>query len=141
MKSLLTSVALLLATGLHAFAGGPAKITNLDAALAKAKAENKLLFLEMGREDCENCQALREMVAKQKVKLPESAFVYADVNIDDPAMRKAFVRKFKVIGNILPFVVVAGPDGRQLGARAGSGTAEEYGALIEKARQKAAPKS
>ncbi len=140
MKSLLAA-AVFLAASLQGFAGGPAKITDLNAALAKAKAENKLLFLEMGREECENCQALRAMVAKQQVKLPESAFVYADVNIDDPAMRKAFMRKFKVIGSTLPFVVVASPDGRQLGAKAGPATAEDYGTLIEKARQKAAPKS
>lgn len=144
MKSLFATAAAFLFIGLTAMAAGPEKITDISAALSKAKAENKLLFLQMGRDDCENCQALRTMVAKKEVKLPSAQFIYADVNCDDAATMKVFRRNFKVIGNTLPFVVVAAPDGKQLTAKAGPGTAADFGALIEKARQKAgvtAPKS
>ena len=144
MKSLLASVAAFLFISLCAAAAGPEKITDINAALTKAKTENKLLFLEFGREDCENCQALRAMLAKKDVKLPAAQFLYADVNCDDPATMKVFRRNFKVIGSTLPFVVVVSSDGHQLAAKTGPATAKDYSDLIEKARQKAgvaAPKS
>ncbi len=144
MKHLSPVACALLLTITSAFAGGPEKITDINAALTKAKTENKLLFLEFGRVNCENCQALRAMLGKQQVKLPASQFLYADVNCDDPATKGVFRKKFKVIGNTLPFVVVASPDGHQLAAHSGAGTAAQFNELIEQARQKAgvtAPKS
>ena len=142
MKTLLAAAFALLFTSLAAVAAGPEKITDINAALEKAKAENKLLFLQMGRDSCENCQALRTMVSKKEVQLPVAKFVYADVNCDDSATMRVFARKFKVIGNTLPFVVVAAPDGTQLGARSGYGTAAEFTKLIHDASKKVAgPKS
>lgn len=129
----------LLAT-LNAMAGGPAKVTDINAAMAKAKAENKLLFLEFGREACQNCQALRAMIDKKEVSLPDTKFVYADVNCDDPATKQAFRSKFKVIGTTLPFVVVASPEGRQLATHSGAGTAQEYQKLLSSAEKKAGTK-
>ncbi|MDB6138718.1 MAG: Thioredoxin-related protein [Verrucomicrobiaceae bacterium] len=137
MKSLLASAAALLFIGMNAVAEGPSKITDINAALTKAKTENKLLFLEFGREDCENCQALRAMLAKKQVQLPASQFIYADVNCDDPSTMKVFRQKFKVVGSTLPFVILASPEGKQLVAKTGPGTAADFSALIDKARQKA----
>ena len=47
--------------------------------------------------------------------------------------------KFKIEGSSLPFVVVAAPDGTQLAARTGYGSAKEFEDLIRDA-QKAAKK-
>lgn len=136
MKTLLTAAFALLVTSLSVVAGGPEKITDINLALTKAKAENKVLFLQMGRESCENCQALRAMVSKKEVQLPAAKFVYADVNCDDPATMKVFRKKFRVVGSTLPFVVVTAPDGSQIGARSGPGAAADFEKLIHDAAKK-----
>ena len=137
MKTLLASLALLFATA--AFAGGPAKLTDLKSALETAQGSGKMLFVQMGREACSNCQALKGMIAKREVQLSESKYVYADVNCDDSKTRDLFSKKFKVEGSTLPFVVVAAPDGTQLAARSGYGSADDYAGLLRDA-QKAAKK-
>ena len=59
---------------LGSLAEGPQKETDLQAAMAKAKAGRKFLFLQMGTAECVNCQALRAMVEKGEVELPEGHF-------------------------------------------------------------------
>ena len=135
MKTLLASLAMLFATA--AFAGGPAKITDLKAALKVAQSQGKLLFVQMGRENCENCQALNSMIANSEVQLPPSQYVYADVNCDDEKTKELFVKHFQINGSTLPFVVVAAPDGTQLASRTGEGSARDYSNLLRDA-QKAA---
>jgi thioredoxin-related protein len=132
LRFLLLPVAGLIAS--TAFAAAP-KLTDVNEALSKAQSENKMLFLQYGREACGNCQALKAMIKSGKVQLSASKFVYADVNCDDPATRKAFSAKFKVSGSTLPFVVIAAPDGRQLAARSGYGTNVEYTKLIKDAEK------
>lgn len=134
MKAFATALALLFA--LPAFAGQK-PVTDLTAALAKAKAENKMLFVQMGRENCGNCQALKAMIKSNQVKLPEAKFVYADVNCDDPATDQLFSSKFKVQGSTLPFVAIAAPDGTKLAGRSGYGTAKEFESLIREAGKNA----
>jgi len=131
-KSILLPAATLIAT--VAFAAGP-KITDVNEALTKAQAENKMVFIQYGREACGNCQALKAMIKSGKVHLSPSQFVYADVNCDDPATKKAFSSKFKVSGNTLPFVVVAAPDGRQLAAHSGYGSDAVFNKLIKDAEK------
>lgn len=121
------------------FAASPAEITNINDALAKAKGGNKMLFLQLGREKCGNCQALKSLIKSEKVKLPATKFVYADANCDDAATMKAFSAKFKVTGHTLPFVVIASPDGTQLAARSGFGSEADFNKLIREA-EKAAKK-
>lgn len=134
MKTFIAALALLVA--LPAFAGQK-PLTDLNAALAKAKAENKMLFVQMGRETCGNCQALKAMIKSNQVKLPESKFVYADVNCDDRATDELFTSKFNVKGNMLPFVAIAAPDGTKLAGRSGYGSAKEFDALIHEANKQA----
>lgn len=133
MKTLLSLCILLTAT--LTFAGKPAAVTDINAALEQAKSENKMLFLQYGREACGNCQALKAMIKSSKVSLPESKFVYADVNCDDPATQKVFRSKFKISGNTLPFVIIAAPDGTQLAARSGYGSDKEFNQLIRSAKK------
>lgn len=141
MKTFLSSLCcLLLATA--ALAGGPDKITDLKSALETAQGSGKMLFVQYGREACGNCQALKGMIEKRQVRLSESKYVYADVNCDDSAASALFREKFKVSGSTLPFVVVAAPDGTQLAARSGYGTADQYEDLLRdasKAAKKLAP--
>lgn len=122
------------------YAKGPEAISDLGVALAKAKAEQKMLFVQYGREACGNCQALKKMIAEKDVRLAESKFVYADVNCDDAATSQAFKSKFKVEGKTLPFVVIADPEGKQLAARTGYGSVKEWEELIKDA-QRAAKKA
>ncbi len=137
MKTLFASFALLLASTV--LAGGPAKITDLKSALETAQGQNKMLFVQYGREACSNCQALKGMITKGDVRLSTSKFVYADVNCDDAKTIALFAKQFKVEGSTLPFVVVAAPDGTQLAARTGYGSADDYAGLLRDA-QKAAKK-
>ncbi len=117
------------------FAAKP--VTDIKAALDQAKAENKMLFLQYGREACANCQALKAMIKSKKVQLSDSKFVYADVNCDDSATKKVFASHFKVSGNTLPFVVIASPDGKQLASHGGYGTEAEFNKLIKEASKAA----
>ncbi|WP_395738677.1 hypothetical protein [Prosthecobacter sp.] len=137
MKTLLASLAILFATA--ALAGGPPKVTDLKSALETAQGQDKMLFVQYGREACSNCQALKGMISKGDVRLSPSKFVYADVNCDDPKTSALFSKQFKVKGTTLPFVVVTAPDGTQLAARTGYGSADEYAALLRDA-QKASKK-
>lgn len=137
MKILLASLALLCAA--TAFAGGPDKITDLNTALETAQGQEKMLFVQYGREACGNCQALKDMIAKRQLRLSESKYVYADVNCDDAKTSALFREKFKVEGSTLPFVVVAAADGTQLAARTGYGTSKDFEDLLRDA-QKAAKK-
>ena len=131
MKTLL-SLCLCLAATLT-FASKPEAVTNIKSALKQAKSENKVLFLQFGRKECEHCQELRALIHSNKVALPESQFVYADVNCDDPATRKAFQSKFKISGKLLPMVVIAAPDGTQLAFRSGPGSQRDFNKLIRSA--------
>jgi thioredoxin-related protein len=135
MKSLLSSCLVLLATA-TVFAAKPV-VTDINAALEKAKTEHKMLFLQFGRENCENCQALKAMINSKKVSLPESKFVYADVNCDDKATKKVFASKFSVSGNTLPFVVVASPEGKQLAGHGGFMSESDFNKMIATANKKA----
>jgi hypothetical protein len=135
MKSFFTAVFLLAASAV--FAAGPEPLTKLESALAKAKAEGKILFVQMGRENCPNCQALKAMIKKGDLRLSESKFVYADVNCDDPATNKLFSSKFDVKGNQLPFVAIASSDGVKLAGRSGYGTARDFEDLIREAGKQA----
>jgi|JI10StandDraft_1071094.scaffolds.fasta_scaffold42091_2 thioredoxin-related protein len=120
-----------------AFAGGPEKITDLSKALAQAKEQGKMLFVQLGRDECSNCQALRGYVREKDLRLSESKYVYADIDIDDAATRRLFDEKFKVSGNVLPFVVVASAEGTQLASRGGYGTVRDYEDLLRDAAKAA----
>jgi hypothetical protein len=127
-----------LAAGLAAsvWAGRLEPVKDLEKALRMAKEQNKLLFIQYGREKCGNCQALKGMIKEGSVRLRDSKFVYADVDCDDDATSKVFAKHFKVEGRTLPFVVIAGPDSKQLAARTGYGEAQAFEDMIRDAEKK-----
>lgn len=108
-------------------------VTELSVALEKARAEDKILFLLAGRENCPNCRTLRTFIEEGEVKLPSEKFVYADLNCDEPNQYREFSQRFSVEGRVLPFVIVADSVGRQFAARSGYGGPEEFTKLIDDA--------
>ena len=121
-------------------ADAPVAVTHLTAALKQAKTEGKMLFVLSGRENCGNCQALKDLISSGKLSLPAKEFVYADVDWDDEKEGELFEAKFKVSGNMLPFVVVASADGKQLTARSGYGTQKDFEKLLAAAQAAAKAK-
>ena len=113
-------------------------VTNLDAALTKAKKDKTLLFVLYGRATCGNCQALRSYLKTGHVRLASDKFVYVDLNCDDPAAQQEFGKHFKVTGNMLPFVVIADADGKQIDSRTGFGDETAFEKFIKAAAKKAA---
>lgn len=113
----------------------PVVYDDLKAKLEEAKQQQKLLFVDFGREACGNCRVLHELIEGRDLRLSSSKFIVANLNCDDPATKKLFYSKFKVEGKTLPFVVIADPDGNQLVSRSGYGTAKEYNDLIKEARK------
>lgn len=136
MKSLLASLLVLCAA--TAFAGPPAGITSLKAAIKAARTQGKFLFVQLGRENCGNCQQLKSMITQNELPLSDTRYVYADVDFDDLSTFDLFNRHFKADGEYLPFVVIAAPDGTQLAAHTGSGTLKDYKHLINDAEKAAA---
>lgn len=136
MKSLLTALALFVAA--TAFAGPPAGITSLKAAIKAARTQGKFLFVQLGRENCGNCQQLKSMITQNQLPLSDTRYVYADVDFDDLSTFDLFNRHFKADGEYLPFVIIAAPDGTQLAAHTGSGTLKDYKQLINDAEKAAA---
>ena len=114
-------------------------VADLKTALEQAKSEGKMVFILYGREACGNCQALRKMIASGDVRISDKEFVYADINCDDPKVNQAFGQRYKVDGNTLPFVVIAGSDGKQLASHTGYGDKDAFEALIHDA-EKSTPK-
>ena len=136
--SMVTAGVLLTAGG--SLAGRPEPVTDLDAALKKAKTEGKLVFVELGREGCGNCRALKGYIKSGMLRLRDSRFIYADLNCDDDGANRAFSQRFKVEGRMLPFVVIADSDGKQLAARSGYGEAQDFDDLIREGEKKAPKK-
>lgn len=117
----------------HAFAWE----NNLEQAIAKAKANNKMLFIMYGREACGNCQHLKKMIKGGTVNLEVNQFVIADINCDDKKQSPAFYKRYSsVSGSYLPFVVITRPDGTMLVSRTGYGKAADYQNLIQDAKKK-----
>lgn len=131
--SLVVVILSLAAIGGTALAKGPKAETKLEEAMVSAKADGKLLFIQMGRETCGNCQALKSYISSGAVRLPKERFVYVDLNCDNREASQAFFSRYKVDGNTLPFVVVADSEGKQLAGRSGYGSPEEFKKLVKEA--------
>lgn len=109
-------------------------IHNLEEAVTKAKAENKFVFVQYGRELCSNCQKVWDLLACKDVKLPEN-MLYADVDCDDPDTVQFFTMNFSIddASIWLPFIVVVAPDGSQLASCSGLHEPQFYRDMIENA--------
>ena len=135
MKQLLLFACLFV---LSACATGPQSTGNnpVTVALAKARAENKLLFIMESRDGCGNCRNLRDMIKSGQLSLPADQFIFADVDCDDEATAALFTKHFNVEGSILPFVAIAAPNGRTLARHSNGGSLEDYKAFVANALKK-----
>jgi hypothetical protein len=96
-------------------------------------------FIVLGREDCGNCQATKELVNSGVVPVTRDKFVIADINTDDPAADAEFLQKFgrEDFGDTLPFVVITDSNGRALAKYSGSKNRTELTNLVNDASAKA----
>ncbi|MHB8773189.1 MAG: thioredoxin family protein [Syntrophales bacterium] len=124
-------VVLLLGTGVSLSA--PAAVGDLETALAKAQAQGKPLFIQLGRETCGFCQNLKSYIKNGTVNIDN--FIYVDLDCDNPTILKQFQDRFTISGSTLPFVVIADPNGKQISSRSGYGKPEDYKTFIEKAQK------
>ncbi|MFA5317375.1 MAG: thioredoxin family protein, partial [Dehalococcoidales bacterium] len=108
---------------------------DLEQAIAKSKASGKMLFIMFGREACGNCQHLKKMIKSGAVDIKINKFVIADINCDNKKQSAVFYKRYSVSGNMLPFVVIAKPDGTMINSRTGYAEAAEYNKLIKDANK------
>ena len=107
----------------------------LELARAKAKAEDKMLFVEFGWDKCGNCRNFRNLLTGSKVLVPEKEFVMVNVHPREGTDRNKFTEYFGIKQGVYPRIVIASPDGEVLGSRFGYGQAKQYNDLIDTARQ------
>lgn len=117
------------------YAMGLKRVTDLDRALEKAKEMDKMLFIQIGRSSCGNCQHLKELIRTKKIELDYSEFIYVDLNYDSKKDKSAFKERYTVEGSTFPFVVITNTAGDQLVSRSGYGEASEYNDIIQKAKE------
>ena len=108
-------------------------VTDLETALRTAKTAGKFTFVKLGRTNCGNCRALQKLIDTNRVPLPPSKFVFADISTDDASQNKAFFTRFNMSGDMLPFVVIADEQGRMLVSRSGYGTEKDFTQLLKEA--------
>jgi thioredoxin-related protein len=91
--------------------------TDFADALAAARRDGKLVFIEMGREQCSNCRSLVESVVTQAsvAKLLQERFVAVASDIDDPEPAVLDLAMENLPdAMMLPFVLFTDADGNFL---------------------------
>lgn len=93
MKAILTTIALFL-TATFASAANEDWTTNLEAAFAKAKKENKNILVEFtGSDWCPPCKMMRSKVFSQKSFTSKASEDFVLVELDFPRGNKAVAKK------------------------------------------------
>jgi hypothetical protein len=91
--------------------------TRLDDALAAARRENKLVFIEMGREACSNCRMLVQSVVPRPAiaALLKQHFVGLAADADDPEEQVLdLAMQHLADATMLPFVMFTDAEGKYL---------------------------
>lgn len=119
-------------------------ITGWDAALKKSKLEQKLVFIEMGRELCSQCRTLVESVVPHPSIAPllQQSFVALAADCDDPeAAVIELAEQHLSDATMLPFVMFTDGQGRYLDGLAGAVDPVDFLARLERliAEHKPAP--
>ena len=94
-----------------------------DDALAAARREGKLVFIEMGRELCGNCRALVQSVVPRPriAELLRKHFVGLAADADDPEPQVLDLgMQHLADATMLPFVLFTDADGNYLGGGHGA---------------------
>lgn len=118
-------------------AGAPKKkkreLKDIQQIISAARKDGKLAFIQMGREACGNCQALKKSIDSGAFDLPEKSFVRGEVNCDDPKVNAEFDRRFKVKGDMLPFVAITDGKGKLLASSSGGVSKAKFDEMVAKA--------
>lgn len=104
-----------------------------DAA-ARAKAEGRTIFIEMGRQQCSNCRSLVEIVCRQAgtEALLKEHFVPLASDCDNPEPEVLEMAMASLSGaTMLPFVLFADADGNVLGSHSGTIDPKQFQAALE----------
>ncbi len=96
--------------------------TRWEAALAQAKAEKKLVFVEFGREACGQCRALVQGVVPHAEIAPllQKHFVALASDCDDAEEPVEILAGHLEDAYMLPFVLFADADGKFLTGMSGA---------------------
>ena len=107
--------------------------TRWAEAAAAAQASGKLIFVDMGRELCSQCRTLVQSVVPhpQVAPLLERHFVALASDCDDAEDQVIALAEQLPDATMLPFVMIAAPDGRLLGGHSGAIDAKRALQLLE----------
>jgi thiol:disulfide interchange protein len=102
--------------------------TEFEAAIARARAENKLVFIEMGREQCGQCRALVQNVLTREDlrELVEERYVMLASDCDEPEDEVLDLAHKLEDAMMLPFVLIVDAQGQFI---EGSSGAQDAGTL------------
>lgn len=94
----------------------------LDEALERARADGKLVFIDIGREACSQCRALVQGVVPHPEVAPllQAGFVAVASDCDDPEDEVVALAQNLEDAYMLPFVVFADAEGRFLAGSSGA---------------------
>lgn len=95
--------------------------TRWDEALAAARSEQKLLFVELGRELCSQCRALVQSVVPRPDVAPmlQERFIALAADADDTEDEVIGLAQHLEDAMMLPFVLFADAEGRFLRGSSG----------------------
>ncbi len=108
--------------------------TSLHAAMARAKADGRLIFIEFGREACSQCRSLVQNVVPrpQVAALLRQHFVAMASDCDDPEPEVEELAMKLEDAMSLPFVIFADASGQFLEGSSGAVSAGDLQATLER---------
>ncbi|WP_431436055.1 thioredoxin family protein [Chitinophaga caseinilytica] len=118
-RSMLLTGLLCLLGGASGYAQGIEFMHNLDSALAKAKAENKVVFVDFYTSWCAPCKQMSNEVFPQKVAgdYYNSRFISCKVQCDDKGIGEAVGKQYRI--NAYPTLMFMDAQGNNMHSMAG----------------------
>lgn len=115
--------------------------TRFKDALAQAKAEDKLLFIELGREACGQCRSLVQTVVPRPDVAPllQQHFVALAADADDSEDEVIYLAQKLEDAMMLPFVLFADQRGKFIEGSSGFVNPAMFVTTLKKLTEKRAP--
>jgi len=108
--------------------------TTWAEAATQARAGGRMIFVEMGREQCSNCRSLVEIVCRQPgvEALLKEHFVPLASDCDNPEPALLEMAMASLSGaTMLPFVLFADADGNVVGSHSGAVDPKQFQAALD----------
>ena len=108
--------------------------THWSTALEAARAANKLVFIEFGREQCGNCRALVQGVVPhpEVAVMLQQHFIALASDCDVPEEQVSALAEQLPDAMMLPFAIFADAQGRFLAGSEGAQSASGFKALLKR---------